>query len=846
MTTPTTVQVRLQIRADTAANWASVNPILLTNELGLESDTKKFKIGNGSTAWNGLAYFPSIVSGGTVLGNLEIGTTGTLTFEGSTANNFETTLGVVDPTADRTILLPNQSGTVVIGGNASIVDADIAANAEIAVSKLADGAARQLLQTDAAGTGVEWTDNVDIPGTLDVTGAATFDAAVTVAGDLTVNGTTTTISTQNLLVEDKNIIIGDVATPTDTTADGGGITLKGATDKTINWVDSTDAWTSSERFSVPLGSASAPSLTFTGDPNTGIYSPGADQVAVATSGAGRLFIDSSGNIGIGVSSPGDRLHVVGPTAGISARFSDGVNATLAISHPSNGKTKVADYGGNYGFELASSSVNFLTAGSERMRLDSSGRLGVGTSAVGSYSTYGNKLVVYGTGTDGPGMTIATGATDTGSIYFANGTTGNQTYRGSVQYAHSVDALLFGVAASERMRLTSTGLGIGTASPGALLTLAASVPELRFVDSDNSLYGTITAPGGDIYIDADKGNGAGGSIIRFAIDDTERARIDSSGRLGIGTASPAGLLDVVGSNGRMFIADGTASNSMRLIAQNAAGNGNAAMVFQSHSIELGRFDSSGRLLIGTSSSPGSGMGALSRLVVQGYVGDANDGAIISLQRGEAASNMTAGESIGRISFNDNAGNAFAYVEAFADASGGSNDYPGRLSFSTTADGASSPTERMRIGQNGNFDMPGVYNNTTASAANVFVASGGSMARSTSSAKYKTDIETIQDAYADALLNCRPVWYRSTCEADNPNFSYWGFIAEEVAAIDPRLVHWKTLEITYDEKGSLVKTPCKPEPEGVAYDRFVPHLLNLIKRQGEAIADLQAEVAALKAQ
>jgi hypothetical protein len=60
----------------------------------------------------------------------------------------------------------------------TIVDGDISATAEIAVSKLADGAARQLLQTDAAGTGVEWTNDVDIPGTLDVTGASTLDSTV--------------------------------------------------------------------------------------------------------------------------------------------------------------------------------------------------------------------------------------------------------------------------------------------------------------------------------------------------------------------------------------------------------------------------------------------------------------------------------------------------------------------------------------------------------------------------------------------------------------------------------------------------------------------------------------------
>jgi len=187
------------------------------------------------------------LAGGTVTGNLEIGTAGSLSFEGSTANAFETTIAVVDPTADRTITLPNETGTVIVSGNASIVnadinasagiaysklatltsgnilvgngsnvatsvamsgdvtitnagvaaiasnvivDGDISASAEIAVSKLADGTARQLLQTDAAGTGVEWTDNVDVPGTLDVTGAATFDGTVYVGGALTLEGTT--------------------------------------------------------------------------------------------------------------------------------------------------------------------------------------------------------------------------------------------------------------------------------------------------------------------------------------------------------------------------------------------------------------------------------------------------------------------------------------------------------------------------------------------------------------------------------------------------------------------------------------------------------------------------------
>ncbi len=72
----------------------------------------------------------------------------------------------------------------------------------------------------------------------------TFDSNgdVVVGGNLTINGTTTTLDTANLLVEDKNIIIGNVSTPSDTTADGGGITLKGASDYTINWVNANDRW----------------------------------------------------------------------------------------------------------------------------------------------------------------------------------------------------------------------------------------------------------------------------------------------------------------------------------------------------------------------------------------------------------------------------------------------------------------------------------------------------------------------------------------------------------------------------------------------------------------------------
>ena len=81
----------------------------------------------------------------------------------------------------------------------------------------------------------------------------TVHSNLTVSGDLTVNGTETVVNSTTLSVDDKNIVLGSVDTPTDTTADGGGITLKGATDKTINWVNSTDSWTASENFELASG-----------------------------------------------------------------------------------------------------------------------------------------------------------------------------------------------------------------------------------------------------------------------------------------------------------------------------------------------------------------------------------------------------------------------------------------------------------------------------------------------------------------------------------------------------------------------------------------------------------------
>lgn len=162
-----------------------------------------------------------------------------ITFEGATTDEYETTLTVADPTADRTITLPNATGTVALTAD------KLSAFAATSSSELAG------VISDETGTGALVFANTPTLVTPNI-GAATGTSLV-LSGDLTVNGTTTTINSTTVTVDDKNLELGSTGTPSDASADGGGITLKGTTDKTINWVDATDAWTLSEHVNIANG-----------------------------------------------------------------------------------------------------------------------------------------------------------------------------------------------------------------------------------------------------------------------------------------------------------------------------------------------------------------------------------------------------------------------------------------------------------------------------------------------------------------------------------------------------------------------------------------------------------------
>ena len=172
-----------------------------------------------------------------------VGTTNTQTLTNKTLTSPVLTtpdLGVASATSVNSTTIPSSKTLVVTTDKLNVL-------AATSSSELAG------IISDETGTGALVFANTPTLVTPNI-GAATGTSLV-LSGDLTVNGTTTTINSTEITIDDKNMTLGSVASPTDAGADGGGLTLKGATDKTLNWVDATDAWTSSEHFNLASGKA---------------------------------------------------------------------------------------------------------------------------------------------------------------------------------------------------------------------------------------------------------------------------------------------------------------------------------------------------------------------------------------------------------------------------------------------------------------------------------------------------------------------------------------------------------------------------------------------------------------
>ena len=266
--------------------------------------------------------------------------------------------------------------------------------------------------------------------------------------------------------------------------------------------------------------------------------------------------------------------------------------------------------------------------------------------------------------------------------------------------------------------------------------------LRELDGTMAIEaGTAAAPG--LYFVGDTNTGIyspGADQVAISTGGTGRLFVDSGGQVGVGT-SPVSAFHVNGTgrfeasqslicNGTTgtyatWLYNGTAVGDIGTANQAVSGGGNTDfaittrsatnLVFGIGTSERARIDSSGRLLVGTSSSFSGGDQQSARIQIVGNSSAATGAGLFAIGRGEAATSITVDERIGSIGFSDNGAGEFARIECIADGTAGSSDYPGRLVFSTTADGASSPTQRMRI-TNGGFikaSNTGSYISTTSS-------------------------------------------------------------------------------------------------------------------------------------
>jgi hypothetical protein len=516
-------------------------------------------------------------SGDTMTGALVMDNQQQIRFRETTANgtNFIALQAPASVSSDKTITLPDVTGTVVTTGDTgsvtstmlldgTILNADINASAAIVDTKL-DTIATAGKVSNSATT---------------ATNANTASAIV--ARDASGNFSAGTITAALTGAASANVLKA-------------GDTMTGP-------------------LSVPLGSASAPSIYPGTDTNTGIYSPGADQVAISTNGTGRLFVDANGNVGL--------------------------NRT---------PTNSAGY----------TTLDMIGASGSQILLNRTGSLD-------AFFFTTNGLAGLGAGS-GSGLAFYTNS---------SGST------------------------NERMRLTSTGLlGLGTSSPSDRLSVVAPADTAAYINVQAGGSATVLREAG-VYLNASKVTGGSGTSSIKATGDpdgsngstlilstesssnslTERVRIDSSGRVGIGTTSPNESLEVAG-NIHVSGADRSIFN-----------RSNNALTFGTNNAERARIDSSGRLLVGTSSSVGD-----YQLQLQRNAGSAPYAGSILLRRGIANGSILTNYDLGVIgagSTTDVGGS----IRFQSDGTWGSDDYPTRLVFSVTADGSASPTEALRISSN----------------------------------------------------------------------------------------------------------------------------------------------------
>jgi hypothetical protein len=584
--------------------------------------------------------------------------------------------------------------------------------------------------------------------------------------------------------------------------------------------------------------------TGSGVPTNGIYLPAANSVAVATNGAGRLFVDASGKVGIstGATALTSQLQIqagtgqitqiflnnVGDTTGDESRLDFKLSASPSVL--ATGRISGIRTGAGALTDLAFSTFNASSL-LERLRITAAGLVGIGNS------TPGAMLDIIPVGLNTP---FRITSNDSGVIYksssaankrfqlFFQDNSGTQTAKiGADISGANASNLQFvaGSGATPQMTLTSTGLAIGTASPSAPLCVqgAANSDQLIVTGLNGLSRGLKISTGADyandslVKYDAQYASGSNYGAHAFLTGGQERLRLDRLGRLLVGTSSSIGF---IGSTAATLQAVNTGT-------QYALG------------MERATNDISGPVCVFRKTRSTS-----------------NGGNTI----------VSSADDLGYIRFAGTDGSAAvlaAEIKAQVDGTPGANDMPGRLVFSTTADGAASPTERMRITNSGatyslidNSEGRALGTLSAASASNYFIQgvhgkssiqaggtrsfgvfTNGNVVNTNNSYGAISDLklkENIVDA-GSQWDDLKALQVRNYNFKEGQTHTQIGLVAQEVELVSPGLVGESP---DRDEDGNDLGTVTKSVNYSVLYMKAVKALQEAMER----IETLEARLTA----
>jgi len=332
-----------------------------------------------------------------------------------------------------------------------------------------------------------------------------------------------------------------------------------------------------------LGSASNPSISFTGDANSGLYSPGADQVAISTGGTRRLVILSDGKVGLGAAS------VLQQGSGVDGGSAAGV---LELYNGGTGDTTLENTG--------AFPILFKTNGSERLRITSAGLVGVGTSSPSTTLEIQNSST--------PRLRIGDGIRH----FEIHGGSSTQNVALGTAYNSGFDFFINGFANPKMTLDTSGRLGIGTTSPRYNLSLGSTALTSTASPDTIDLGGTYSNTAGAnlkfrLYWDGTTAQGFGISASQmdyvaasnaahvFYRGASEVARFDTAGSLIYGTSTSPGA-DITSGTGFYYqISTGlfyVRSNGSPVAAFNRGGNDGTLVEFKQDQTTEGTISVSG--------------------------------------------------------------------------------------------------------------------------------------------------------------------------------------------------------------------------------------------------------------